>query len=137
MYPWLWFWQSCSQELFISSNPSICFTKVCPSLRTSDHVVVSISIGFPQKRVPLFIALAYDYSRVERNGLSDHLGDVSWENIFKFGASAAAATEFSERVQAEIDVFIHLWKYQVKFYSSPWFSIACASVVVHRNKFFR
>ena len=58
--------------------------------------------------MPLFIAPAYDYSCVERNGLSDHLGDVSWENIFKFGASAAAATEFSERVQAEIDVFIHL-----------------------------
>ena len=28
-------------------------------------------------------------------------------------------------------------KYQVKPHSSPWFSTACAAVIVHRNYFFR
>ena len=28
-------------------------------------------------------------------------------------------------------------KYQVKPHSSPWFSVACAAAVVHRNHFFR
>ena len=27
-------------------------------------------------------------------------------------------------------------KYQVKLYSSPWFSAACAAAIVHRNFFF-
>ena len=28
-------------------------------------------------------------------------------------------------------------KYQVKRHASPWFSAACAAVIVHRNHFFR
>ena len=55
------------------------------------------------------------------------------EDIFKFGASAAAS-EFCEWVQIGIDVYIPHRKYQVKLHSSPWFSAACAVVIVH---FFR
>ena len=62
--------------------------------------------------------------------------DVSWEDIFKLGASAAAS-EFCEWVQVGIDVYIPHRKYQVKPHSSPWFSAACAAAIVHRNHFFR
>ena len=43
---WLWLSQSCSFELFISSDASICSTKAFPSLRNSSHVAVSDSIDF-------------------------------------------------------------------------------------------
>ena len=62
--------------------------------------------------------------------------DVLYEDIFKLGASAAAS-EFCERVQVGIDVYIPHRKYQVKPHSSPWFSAACAAAIVHRNHFFR
>ena len=53
----------------------------------------------------------------------------------KLGASAAAS-EFCEWVQVGIDVYIPHRKYQVKPHSSPWFSVACAAAIVHRNHFF-
>ena len=61
--------------------------------------------------------------------------DVSWEEIFRFCASAAAS-EFCKWVQVGIDVYIPHRKYQVKPHSSPWFSAACAAVIAHRNHFF-
>ena len=70
-----------------------------------------------------------NYSHAGWDGLRDHLRDV-----FKLGA--AAASEFGEWVQVGIDVYIPHRKYQVKPHSSPWFSAACAAVVVHRNHFF-
>ena len=68
-------------------------------LGNSDHVVILVSIAFPtnsQQDAP-FHHIAYDYSRADWNGLRDHLREVSWEYIFKHGASAAA-TEFCEWV---------------------------------------
>ena len=69
-------------------------------------------------------------------GLRDHFRDVPWEDIFKLGASAATG-ELSEWVKVGIDVYIPHRKYQVKPYSSPWFSAACAAAIVYRNHFFR
>ena len=62
------------------------------------HVV---SIDFPtnSQRDALFYRIAYDYSLAGWYGLCDHLRDVPWENIFKVGASAAAASEFCEWVE--------------------------------------
>ena len=57
------------------------------------------------------------------------------DDIFKLSASATAS-EFCEWVQIGIDVYISHRKYQVKPYSSPWFSTACAASIVHRNHFF-
>ena len=54
-----------------------------------------------------FHCIAYDYSCADWDGLCDHLRDVPWEDIFKFGASAAAS-EFCECVQVRIDVYISL-----------------------------
>ena len=34
-------------DLFISSDASVCSTMAFPPLENSDHVVVSVSIGFP------------------------------------------------------------------------------------------
>ena len=109
-----------------------------PPLGNSDHVVVSVSIDFPinSKQDAPFHRVAYDYSRADWDGLRDHLRNVPWEDIFKLSASAAAS-EFCERVQVRIDVYIPHRKYQVKPHSSPWFSAACAAAIVHRNHFFR
>ena len=54
-------------------------------LGNSDHVVVSLSIGFPshsQWDAP-FHHNAYDYSCIDWDDLRDHLRDVPWEDIFK------------------------------------------------------
>ena len=64
-----------------------------PPLGNSDHVVVSVSIDFPtnsQQDAP-FHRIGYDYSCPDWDGLLNHLRDVPWEDIFKFGASAAAS----------------------------------------------
>ena len=124
-------------DLFLSSDASICSTMAFPPLGNSDHVVVSVSIDFPtnsQRDAP-FHRIAYDYSRADWDGLHDHLRDVSWEDIFKLSASAAAS-EFCEWVQVGTDVCIS-HKYQIKPHLSPWFSFACAAAIVHRNHFFR
>ena len=102
------------------------------------HVVVSVSIDFPtnsQWDAP-FHCIAYDYSCADWDGLHDHLRDAPWEDIFTFGASAAAS-EFCEWVQVGIDVYIPHRKNKVKPQSSPWFSATCAAATVHRNHFFR
>ena len=94
-----------------------------PSLGNSDHVLVSVSIDFPsysQRDAP-FYRLAYDRFRADWDALGNHLGDVSWEGIFKLSASAAAS-EFCVWVQVGIDVYIPHRKYQVKPHLSPWFS---------------
>ena len=111
---------------------------VFPPLRNSDHVAVSVSIDFPsnsQQDAP-FHRITYDYSRADWDGLCDHFRDVPWENIFKLSASAAAS-EFCKWFQVGIDVYIPPRKYQVKPHSSPWFSAACTTAIVHRNHFFR
>ena len=66
--------------------------------------------------------------------LCDHLTDVPWEGVFKFGASAAVI-EFCEWAQVGIDVYIPHRKYQVNPHSSPWFLAACAAAIAHRNNF--
>ena len=124
-------------DLFISSNTSICSTMAFPPLGNSEHVVVSVSIDFPsysQWEAP-FHDIANNYSCSDWDSLRDHLRDVPWGDIFKLSASAAAS-EFCEWVQVEIDVYIHHQKYQVKPHSSPWFSAACGAARVHRNHFF-
>ena len=93
-------------DLFLSSDTSICTTMAFPPLVNSDHVVVSVSIDFPiNSQDAPFHCIAYDYSRADWDGLHDHLRDVPWEEIFKLCASAAAS-EFCEWVQVEIDLYI-------------------------------
>ena len=124
-------------DLFISSDAGICSTMTFSPLGNSDHVVISVCIGFPansQWDAP-FHHIAHDYSCADWDGLCDHLRDVPWKDVFKLAASAAAS-EFCEWVQVGIDVYISHRKYQVKPHSSLWFSAACAAAIVHRNHFF-
>ena len=87
--------------------------------------------------MPGFIAcITFDFSHADWDRLRDHLRDVPLEDIFKIGASTAAS-EFSEWVQVDIDVYVPHRKYQVKPQLSPCFSAACAAVIIHRNHFFR
>ena len=58
-----------------------------PPLGNFDHVFVSVSIDFH--------CIAYDYFFADWDGLHDHLRDVTWEDIFKVGASGASS-EFCE-----------------------------------------
>ena len=58
-------------DLFLSADASICSTMAFPPLGNSDHVNVSVCASFDH--------------------LCDHLRDFPWEDIFKFGASAAAS----------------------------------------------
>ena len=51
-------------------------------------------------------------------------------------SASAAASEFCEWIQAEIDVYITHCKYWVKPHSSPWFSAAFATAKVYRNSSF-
>ena len=80
-------------DLIFSSDASICSTMAFPPLRNSDHVVVSVSIDFPSdsRQDAPFHHIAYDFSRADWDGLRDHLRDVTWEDIFKLSASAAAS----------------------------------------------
>ena len=84
----------------------------------------------------LFHRVASNYSHADWDSLCDYFRDVSWQDIFKLGASAAAAaSEFCEWVQLGIDVYIpHC--YICIYPSSPLFSAACAAAIVHRNHFF-
>ena len=99
--------------------------------------LVSVSIDFPSNLQwnTQFHRIVYEYSHADWDGLSDHLIDVPWEDIFKLGASASAS-DFCEWVQVGIDLYIPHRKYQVKPHSSPWFSAACAAAIVYRNHFF-
>ena len=108
-----------------------------PALGNSDHVVVSVSVESPLnlQQDALFHRIVYDYSCADWDGYCDHLRDVSWEDIFKLSASAAAS-EFCEWVKVGFDVYIPHCKYQIKPHSSPWFSASCAAAVVHRIHFF-
>ena len=76
-----------------------------PPLGNADHVILSISTEFASnsKQDALFQRIAYDYSRADWDGLCDHLRDVPCEDIFKIKDSAAAS-EFCELIQFEIDV---------------------------------
>ena len=70
-------------DLFLSSDASICSTMAFAPLGNSDHVAVAVSIDFQSS------SHWYDW-----DGLCDHLRDVPRKNIFKFGASAAAARSY-------------------------------------------
>ena len=68
--------------------------------------------------------------------LCGHLRDESWEDIFKFSASAAAS-EFCEWVRVGTYVCSPHCKYQVKPHLSPMvISAARAAAIVQRNYFF-
>ena len=125
-------------DLFISSQASICSTMAFPPLGNSHHVIVSVFIDFPpySQQDASFQFIAYDFSCADWDGLRDHLRDVPWEVILKLSVFAAAS-KFCEWVQVGIDVYIPHWKYQIKPYSAPWFSAACAAAIFLRNHFFR
>ena len=80
-------------DLVLSSYTIVSATMSFPPLANSYHVVVSVSIDFPKnsKRDAPFHRKAYDYSRVNWDGIRDHLRDVPWEDIFKLSASATAS----------------------------------------------
>ena len=98
-------------------------------------VSVSVDFAVTSKKDAPYHRKAFDYSRADWDGFRDHLRDVPWNGIYKYGASRAAC-EFSEWLQVGIDTYIPNRKYQVKPHSSPWFSPSCAAAIAHRNHFF-
>ena len=88
-------------DFFLSFDASICSTMDLPPLGNFDNVVVSVSIDFliNSKRNALFHCIDYDYSCADWDV---NVRDVSWEDVFKFSASAAAS-DFCEWIQVGID----------------------------------
>ena len=94
-------------DLFLCSDVGICSIMAFCPLENSDQVVLSVSTDFPsisRLGVPL-LCIAYDHYCADWGVLHDHLRDVPWKDIFKLSASAAA-TDFRERFQVGIDVYI-------------------------------
>ena len=86
--------------LFLSSEASVCSTKTFPSIGKFWSCGCLIFHRFSVKlKTGCPISLkAYDYSRADWDGLCDHLRDVPWEDILKFGASTATS-DFCEWFQ--------------------------------------
>ena len=78
-------------DLFLSSDASISSTIASPLLEDSDHAVVSVSIDFPSNSKPNAPFHCIAYSCTDWDSLHDHLRDLTWEDIFKLGASAATS----------------------------------------------
>ena len=98
-------------DLVFSSDA--CSTIAFPPLENSDLVVpASIDVSLNSKRNASFHCITYNYSHADWDGLCAHLKSVSWKDIFKCSASAAAS-KFWEWVQVGIDVYIPHCKYQV------------------------
>ena len=89
----------------------MCSTIAFRPLEYSDQVAVSVFIDFlpNSKWDALFHCIVYDYSHADWDNLCDHLRDVPWEDIFN--RISAAASEFCEWVQIEIDINILHCKY--------------------------
>ena len=96
-------------------------------------VTVSVDFVVSSKKDASYHPKAFDYCKSDWDGFRDHLRDVPWNDINRYGASRAAS-KFSEWLQVGID--IPDCKYQVKPHSSLWFSLSCAAAIAHRNLFF-
>ena len=122
-------------DLFLSSDANICSTMAFPTLGNSDHVVVSVSIGFlsSSKQDAPFHYVAYDYCCGDWGSLCDHLRDAPWEDIFKLGDSAAASKNVSG-FRLELMYISRIVSFRSSL--SHWFSAACTTGIVHRNHFF-
>ena len=82
--------------------------------------MVSVSVDFvvtSEKDAP-YHCKAFDYSRADWDGFGDHLRDVPWNGIYKYGASRTAG-EFSENLQVGVGIYISNRKYHVESHLSP------------------
>ena len=106
-------------------------------LGTSDHFVVSVSINFPSYSQwdASFLRIAYAYSRVIWTVLVT-IWEMFHGRIFLNSVLLLLLTILWVG-QVGANIYISNQKYQVKPHSSPWFSAACASAIVHKNHSFR
>ena len=101
-------------DLLIASDASICSAIVYFHWKILIMLLSQFPLTFHQihNGVPCFIGQCMTILVLDWDGLRDHLRDVSWQDIFKLGASAAAS-EFCDQVQVKIDVYISHRKYKV------------------------
>ena len=74
------------------NQPAVWASSICPSLRNSDHAVISVSIYFPfssKEEAPIY-HIAFDYSSADWNDYHDHIKESHWEDIFDLGFSDVA-----------------------------------------------
>ena len=71
----------------------------------------------------------YSYCKADWGGLSDHLRDVPWLDIFMHDAT------YTAKVKIGIDCYIPHRMFQLKHHSSPWFT-PCAAAIAHLNHYF-
>ena len=92
-------------DLFISSDAGICSTMTLPPLRNWSCCYLSFHwLSVRLKRECPFSSHSLWLFSCWLEWSSWSLRDVSWEDIFKFGVSAAAAGAFCDGVQIGIDV---------------------------------
>ena len=129
--------QSCSYR-FLSFFLTLLFVLQWLSLHWKIGILIMLLSQFPwtilkpQKAIPLFIAQLMTILMLIG---TVYLRDVSWEDIFRFSASAAA-TKFCKWVQVGIEVYIPHRKCEVTFHLLPWFSATYAAAISLRNHFF-
>ena len=109
-------------HLLISSDPSICSTVAFLPLGNSDQIVVSIPIHFSLS-VEGNAPFHHTASCADGDCFHDQLRDAPSKDIFKLGASGAAA-KFCEWIQFETDVCIPP-KYQASFISVVFSCFCC------------
>ena len=80
-FPWFLSCNCCSPPLlglFLSYDPSVCFTVALASLGNSDHFIVSVSTDFSSNSTKnaLVHSTAFAYSCADWDGLWNHLRNV-------------------------------------------------------------
>ena len=115
-------------DVFISSDPSICFTVGFRPSGNTDDVVVSVSIDFPSnsKGDAPFNGIPFDYSLCDWDMFH---GRICLNLVLLLLLNFVRGSKL-ELIHIPHD------KDHVKPHSSLWFSGACAAAIVHTNHFF-
>ena len=107
-------------DLIASSDASVCSTVAFAPWEILIMWLSQFPLTFLQnKREAPFHWIPYDYYCADWDAVCNHLRDVPWGDIFKL--SASAPSEFCERVQVGIGVYIPNRKYKDKPHSPPLF----------------
>lgn len=125
-------------DLFLASNPDVC--KICHDspLGGSDPVVVLFDISLncsAAKKSPIPCAI-FIHDLGDWDNCHDFLHVVLWMDTFAKLAETWAE-EVTSQISIGINTFISSHKYQLKPYSSSWFSPACVAAITHHNNLFR
>ena len=119
-------------DLFLSFDARIyCIVAFAP-LGNFDHVVpISIDVSTNSQQSALFHCTDYDYSHADWESLHIH-ARISLNSVLLLLVMNLVGGFRLELIY----IYIPHCMYHIKPHSYPWFSAACATVIVQRNYFF-